>query len=108
MRKDYSELVLLVPLFPIFLLGMLPMLLFPLLGFAGLAVIGALVIACGFGEYVRAMAEYDEDVIVRGYLARSDQGRHLSSLKSASRWAKGFIAAGIGIASIAIIGLYWN
>jgi hypothetical protein len=44
MRKDYSELVLLVPLFPIFLLGMLPMLLFPLLGFAGLAVIGALVI----------------------------------------------------------------
>ena len=50
MRKDYSELVLLVPLFPIFLLGMLPMLLFPLLGFAGLAVIGVLVIACGFGR----------------------------------------------------------
>ena len=47
MRKDYSELVLLVPLFPIFLLGVLPMLLFPLLGFAGLAVIGVLVIACG-------------------------------------------------------------
>jgi hypothetical protein len=106
MRKDHSELVLLVPLFPIFLLGMLPMLLFPLLGFAGLAVIGALVIACGFGEYGRAMAEYNEDVIVRGYLARSDQGRHLlSSLKSASRLAKGLIAAGVGIACIAIAGL---
>ena len=108
MRKDYSELVLLVPLFPIFLLGMLPLLLFPLLGFAGLAVIGALVIACGFGEYMRAMGEYNEDVIVRGYLARSDQGRHLSSLKSASRLAKGLTAAGVGIASTAIIGLYWN
>ena len=108
MRKDYSELALLVPLFPIFLLGMLPMLLFPLMGFAGLAVIGALVIACGFGEYFRAMAEYNEDVIVRGYLARSDQGRHLSSLKSASRLAKGLTAAGVGIASIAVIGLYWK
>ena len=54
------------------------------------------------------MAEYNEDVIVRGYLTRSDQGRHLSSLKSASRLAKGFIAAGIGMVSIATIGLYWN
>jgi hypothetical protein len=74
------------------------MLLFPLLGSAGLAVIGVLVIACGFGEYLRAMAEYNEDVIVRGHLARSDQGRHLSSLKSASRLAKGLIAARVGIA----------
>ena len=54
---------------------------------------------------LRAMAEYNEDVIVRGCLARSDQGHHLSSLKSASRLAKGLTAAGIGIASIAIIGL---
>jgi hypothetical protein len=108
MRRDYSEFVLLVPLFPIFLLGMLPMLLFPLLGFAGFALIGALVIACAFGEYSRAMAEYNEHVVVRGYLARSDQSRHLSSLKSASRLAKGLTAAGVGIVSIAIIGLYWN
>jgi hypothetical protein len=44
----------------------------------------------------------------RGYLAKSDQGRHLSSLKSASRLAKGLTAAGVGIPSTAIIGLYWN
>jgi hypothetical protein len=73
MRKDYSELALLVPLFPIFLLAMLPTLLSPLLGFAGLAVIGVLVIPCGFGEYLRAMAEYNEDVIVRGDLAKLDR-----------------------------------
>jgi hypothetical protein len=29
-------------------------------------------------------------------------------LKSASRLANGLTAAGVGIASIAIIGLYWN
>jgi len=39
-------------------------------------------------------------------LARSDQGRHLSSLNSAARLAKSLTAAGVGIASIAIIGLY--
>jgi hypothetical protein len=39
---------------------------------------------------------------------RSDQGRHLSSLKSASRLSNGLTAAGVGIVSIAIIGLYWN
>jgi hypothetical protein len=104
MRKD-SELVLLVPLFPIFLLGMLPLLIFPLLGFAGLAVIGALMIACGLAECVRAMAEYNEHTIMRGYLARSDQARYLSSLKSGLRLAKGLGAAGVCIACIAIAGL---
>ena len=104
MRKD-SELVLLVPLFPIFLLGMLPLLVFPLLGFAGLAVIGALMIACGFAECVRSMAEYNEHTIMRGYSARSDQARYLSSLKSGLRLAKGLGAAGVCIACIAIAGL---
>jgi len=51
---------------------------------------------------------YRDHSVGRGYLARSDQGRHLSSLKSASRLAKGLTAAGVGIASTAIIGLYWN
>ena len=67
MRKD-SELVLLVPLFPIFLLGILPLLVFPLVGL-GLAAIGALMIACGFAEYLRAMEEYNEHTIMRGYSA---------------------------------------
>ena len=41
-----------------------------------------------------------------GHSVGADQGRHLSSLKSASRLAKGLTAAGVGIASTAIIGLY--
>ena len=105
MRKDHSELVLLVPLFPIFILGVLPLLVLPLVGFAGLAVIGALMIACGFSEYLRSMAEYNEHTIVRGYSARSDQVRYLSSLKSGLRLAKGLGTAGVCIACIAIAGL---
>ena len=92
MRKD-SELVLLIPLFPIFLLGMLPLLVL------------ALVIACGFAEYLRAMDEYNEHSIMRGYSARSDQARSLSSLNSGFRLAKGLGAAGVCIACIAIAGL---
>jgi hypothetical protein len=88
MRKD-SELVLLIPLFPIFLLGMLPLLVLPLVGLAGLAVIGVLMTACGFAEYLRAMEEYNEHTVMRGYSARSDQARYLSSLKSGLRLAKG-------------------
>jgi hypothetical protein len=39
----------------------------------------------------------------------NDPNRTLGpALKSASRLAKGLTAAGVGIASIAIIGLYWN
>ena len=104
MRKD-SELVLLVPLFPTFLLGMLPMLILPLVGFAGLAVIGALMIACGFGEYLRTTAEYNEHTIMRGYSTSSDRARYLSSRKSGLRLAKGLGAAGVCIAGIAIAGL---
>ena len=105
MRKDSSELVLLAPLFPIFILGVLPLLVLPLVGFAGLAVIGVLMIACGFGESLRAMAEYNEHTIMRGYSARSDQARNLSSLKLGLHWSKGLGTAGVCIACIAIAGL---
>jgi hypothetical protein len=108
MRKDYSELTLLIPLFPIFLLGMLPMLVFWLAGFAGLGIIGGLMIACGFAECLRATQEYNEHIVARGDLARPNQARHLSSLKSSLRWAKGLGGAGISMACIAIAGLHWN
>jgi hypothetical protein len=104
MRKE-SDLVLLIPLFPIFLPGMLPLLVLPLVGFAGFAVMGVLMIACGFAEYLRAMEEYNEHTIMRGYSARSDQARYLSSLKSGLRLAKGLGAAGVCMACIAIAGL---
>lgn len=105
MRKVYSELVLLGALFPIFILGVLPLLILPLIGFAGLAVIGVLMIACGSWECLRAMAEYSEHTIMRGYSGRSDQARHQSSLKSGLRLAKSLGTAGVCIACIAIAGL---
>ena len=61
-------------------------------------------IACGFAEYLRAMAEYNEHTIMRGYSARSDQARYLSSLKSGLRLAS-LGAAGVCTTCIAIAGL---
>ena len=43
-----------------------------------------------------------------GYYGVSAQPHTKAVMKSASRLAKGLTAAGVGIASIAIIGLYWN
>jgi hypothetical protein len=83
----------------------LPLLVLPVVGFAGLAAIGALMIACGFAEYLRAIEEYNEHTITRGYSARSDQARYQSSLKSGLRLAKGLGAAGVCIGGIAIAGL---
>jgi hypothetical protein len=54
---------------------------------------------------MRAMAEYNEHAIMRGYSARSDQARYLSSLKSGLRLAKGLGAAAVCTACIAIAGL---
>ena len=57
---------------------------------------------------VPALAHALDVPSMRDYLAISDQGRHPSSLNSAYRLANGLTAGGVGIASIAIIGLYWN
>ena len=98
----------LILLFPIFLLGMLPMLVLALVGFVGLAVIAALMIASAFAECLRAMSEYNEQTIVRGFLAASDRARHLSSLRAGLRLTKGLSAVGLCMACIAIAGLYWH
>jgi hypothetical protein len=50
-------------------------------------------------------SDVHEHTIMRGYSARSDQARYLSSLKSGFRFAKGLGAAGVCIACIAIAGL---
>jgi hypothetical protein len=103
-----SQTGLLILLFPIFLLGMLPMLVLPLVGFVGLAVIAALMLACAFAECLRVISEYNEQTIVRGFLAASDRARCLSSLRTGLRLAKALSAAGVCVACIAIAGLYWH
>ena len=107
MRKS-SQVMLLAPLFPSFLLGMLPMLVLPLVGFVGLAVIAALMIACAFAECLRVMSEYNERTVMGGYLAASDRARYLSSVRSGLRLAKGLGAAGVCMACVAVAGLYWH
>ena len=107
MRKT-SEILLLVPLLPIFLLGMLPMLVFPLVGFAGLAIMGVLMTAGGFAERLRAMNEYSEHTVIRGYVAPSERASHLSTLKTSGRFATALNVVGVAMSFVGLAGLYWN
>ena len=106
MRKS-SELMLLLPLLPAFLLGMLPILVLSLVGFVGLAVLATLMIACAFAECLRAMSEYNEHTLVRGYVPTSDRARYLASLRSGFRLARGLSLAGVCMACISVAGLYY-
>jgi putative Mn2+ efflux pump MntP len=107
MRKS-SEVSLLMPLLPIFLIGMLPLLVFPRVGFTGLAIIGVLMVAGALAERVRAMSEYNEHTIIRGYVAPSEQASYLSTLKASGRVATALNVIGVGMILVGFAGLYWN
>ena len=107
MRRT-SEILLVVPLLPIFFLGMLPMLVFPLVGFTGLAITGVLMAAGGFAERLRAMNEYSEHTVIRGYVAPSERAFHLSTLKTSGRFATALNVVGVAVSFVGLAGLYWN
>jgi hypothetical protein len=107
MRKT-PEMLLLAPLLPIYLLGMLPVLVFPLVGFTGLAIMGVLMTAGGFAERLRAMSEYSEHTVIRGYVAPSERASHLSTLKTSGRFATALNVVGVGMSFVGLAGLYWN
>ena len=69
MRKQ-SEALLLVPLLPIFLAGLFPMLVLALLGFAGLGLLGILLICAGLTDALEAHNDFNRHVIVEGCARR--------------------------------------
>lgn len=101
--RRMSEMWLLLPLLPIFLLGMFPMLLFALLGFAGLVILGILMICVGLGDGLAAKSEFNQEIIVRGYAPRSERTIHASHLHSAIRFAT---VTGVSGAGLVIAGLF--
>src|SRR5205085_10170093 len=78
MRRQ-SETLLLVPLLPIFLAGIFPMLMIALLGFAGLALLGILLICAGLSDALDAHNDFNQHIIVKGYARRSEQAIHASN-----------------------------
>jgi hypothetical protein len=105
MRAREPETLLWVPLLPIFLVGAFPMLLFGILGFAGLVVLGVLLICAGLADALEANSQFNQEIIVHGYARRSERGIQASNLHSAVRAATIAKVSGIGLLLAGLFGL---
>jgi hypothetical protein len=106
MRKQ-SETLLLVPLLPIFLAGIFPMLMIALLGFAGLALLGILLISAGLTDALDAHGRFNQHIIVDGFSRRSEEAIHASNLHSAIRSASTMRYGGLALIAASICGLLY-
>jgi hypothetical protein len=106
MRRQ-SETLLFLPLLPIFLVGMFPMLMIGLLGFAGLAVFGVLLICAGLASGNEAHDTFNHDVIVHGYPRGSERAARASDMHAATRLAHRVEAIGLALIIVAAIGFIY-
>jgi hypothetical protein len=106
MRRQ-PEALLLLSLLPIFLVGLFPMLIFALLGFAGLGLLGILLICAGLSDALDANRNFNQQIIVEGYVRRSEQAIH-ASLHSAIRSATAMRVAGVALIVASICGLLYS
>ncbi|WP_244567990.1 hypothetical protein [Bradyrhizobium erythrophlei] len=106
MRKR-SERLLLLPLLPIFVLGMFPILLFCFMGFAGLGILGILLICVGLGDGLHANSDFNRQVIVHGYARRSERAVDASNLRWTVRFATVMNVTGVGLIAAGLCGLFY-
>jgi hypothetical protein len=106
MRSRQSESLLLLPLLPIFLVGLPPMLLLSFLGYAGLVILGVLLIRVGLSGGLDANNAFNEGVIVHGYARRSERAVQTSNLHSAIRFATVMNATGAGLIVAGLVGFF--
>ena len=107
MRSVESETWLLLPLLPIFVIGAPPMLLFALLGFAGVVLLGILMICVGLSIAFSANSDFSEQIIVHGYADRSERSKCATDLHSALRFASVIDAVGAGLVIAGLCGLFY-
>jgi len=107
MRSRESETLLLLPLLPIFFLGVFPMLLFAFLGFAGLVILGVLLICVGLTDALSANSDFNRQVIVDGYARGSERLVRASNLHSEIRSATVMNLAGAGLIIAGVCGLFF-
>ncbi len=108
MRSRESNSIILLPLLPIFLAGLFPMLILALLGFAGLGLLGILLIYAGLSDALEAHSDFNQHVIVEGYARRSVQAIHASNLHSAIRSATTMRVAGAALIAASLCGLFYS
>lgn len=106
MRKQ-SEILLLLPLLPIFFLGLFWMLPLAFLGFAGLGILGILIVCVGLSDGLHANNDFNRQVIVHGYARRSERAFHASNLHSANRFATVMQATGAGLIMVGLFGFFY-
>lgn len=107
MRSREAETLLLLPLLPIFLVGMVPILLFAFLGFVGVVLLGILMICAGFSSALSAKGDFSEQVIVHGYMGRSERAVHANDMHSAIRFAFAIDAVGAGLVIAGLSGFFY-
>ena len=95
-----------LPLLPIFLLGVPPMLLLSFLGFAGLVILGVLLICIGLSGGLEANSDFNQEVIVHGYARRSERVVQALNLHSAMRFSTVMNASGAGLIAVGVIGFF--
>jgi len=106
MRSREPDTLLLLPLLPIFLVGVPPMLLLTFLGFAGLVILGILLISVGLADGLEANSNFNQQVIVHGYARRSERAIQASNRHSAVRFATLMNVAGAALAIAGLIGFF--
>src|SRR5436190_24399279 len=82
-----SETLLLLPLLPVFLVGMFPMLLIGMLGYAGLAIFGILLVRVALAGAMDAHGDFNQEIIGHGYVRQPERATHASDLQAATRFA---------------------
>jgi hypothetical protein len=106
MRRQ-SETWLLLPLLPIFFAGIFPMLLLAFLGFAGLVLLGILLICAGLADGLNANGDFNQEVIAHGFARRTERAVQASNLRSAIRFAAVIDVIGAGFIIAGIFGLFY-
>jgi hypothetical protein len=106
MRSRETDTLLLLPLLPIFLIGVPPMLLLTFLGFAGLVILGVLLVCVGLAYGLEASSNFNQEVIVHGYARRSERGIQASNLHSDIRFATLMDVTGAGLIVAGLVGFF--
>jgi hypothetical protein len=106
MRKR-SEAMLLLPLLPIFVVGMFPMLVIGTLGFAGLVIFGILLMRVALAATMEAHGDFNQEVVVHGYVSGPERAAQASHLQSATRMSVLLHLSGFAMIATGVAGLYF-
>ena len=106
MRSRNSESFIVLPLLPIFIIGMFPMLLIGMMGYAGLAIFGILLVRVALAATMDAHSDFNLEIIAHGYGRAPERAAHASDLKAETRFAVLFHMAGIAMIVAGISGIF--